>query len=192
MAKVTMPLGGFTASGQLAKAFVYFSWKGLRVVRSYVVPANPNTAEQQAARAEFTGAVTAFHASAFTAVDLSAWRRYATNLTRVMSGFNAFISRYILLVTAVIPWELLSDMLLTDPGVTTIKADIKGSVGNGATIYWGTSPTFMPNSNVMAYAAGRYTYTMTGLTAGVRYYMRVLVTSGTEMGETGTYTRIST
>jgi len=41
MAKVNAPLFSFNASGKLANSLVYFAWKGLDVVRSYIVPANP-------------------------------------------------------------------------------------------------------------------------------------------------------
>src|SRR3989304_5419175 len=44
MAKLKAPLLSFGASGKLADTLVYFPWKGLAVVRSYVIPANPNTA----------------------------------------------------------------------------------------------------------------------------------------------------
>jgi len=46
MCKVTMPLMSGSASGQLAKAIVHFGWKGLSVVRKYVIPANPKSADQ--------------------------------------------------------------------------------------------------------------------------------------------------
>jgi hypothetical protein len=38
---------------QLNKTFVFFKWKGLNVVRSYTIPANPNTVLQQAQRNKF-------------------------------------------------------------------------------------------------------------------------------------------
>lgn len=46
MAKVTMPLMSGSASGQIAKAIVFAGWKGIQYVRKYVVPANPQSAEQ--------------------------------------------------------------------------------------------------------------------------------------------------
>lgn len=53
MAKTVAPLLSFDAAGQIAKTQVYATWKGRPYVRRYVVPANPNTAEQQKTRSVF-------------------------------------------------------------------------------------------------------------------------------------------
>lgn len=50
MSRTTAPLLSFSASGQIAKTQVYASWKGRPYVRRYVIPANPNTADQQEVR----------------------------------------------------------------------------------------------------------------------------------------------
>ena len=46
MAKVTGPLMSMSASGKLADAIVFFTWKGRNVVRQFLKPANPQTADQ--------------------------------------------------------------------------------------------------------------------------------------------------
>lgn len=46
MAKVTGPLFSFSASGKIADAMVHFSWKGVNVVRQWVVPTNKMTSGQ--------------------------------------------------------------------------------------------------------------------------------------------------
>ncbi|GAH56681.1 unnamed protein product, partial [marine sediment metagenome] len=51
------------ASGQLGKALVFFPWKGLNVVREYVVPANPDTDLQGTQRGYLTTMVDAIHAA---------------------------------------------------------------------------------------------------------------------------------
>lgn len=43
MAKVTGPLGSFSASGKIGKTLVFFGHLGRNVVRSLVTPANPQT-----------------------------------------------------------------------------------------------------------------------------------------------------
>ena len=45
MAKVVMPLGSASASGKLGP-LVFGAWKGRNVVRSLVIPANPQTVDQ--------------------------------------------------------------------------------------------------------------------------------------------------
>jgi hypothetical protein len=49
------------AAGQLGKALVFFAWKGLNVVREYVIPANPRTTLQTTQRGYLTAAVAAVH-----------------------------------------------------------------------------------------------------------------------------------
>ena len=46
MAKVTGPLMSMTASGKLADTIVFFSWKGIATVRQWLIPANPQSADQ--------------------------------------------------------------------------------------------------------------------------------------------------
>lgn len=46
MPKITAPLLSFGASGQIAGAQVYSTWKGIPYVRQYVKPANPRTTKQ--------------------------------------------------------------------------------------------------------------------------------------------------
>ena len=46
MAKVSAPLMSMSASGKLADAIVFFTWKGRNVVRQWLIPANPQTSGQ--------------------------------------------------------------------------------------------------------------------------------------------------
>jgi hypothetical protein len=46
MAKVTGPLMSMSASGQIGKAIVFAGWKGINYVRQFVIPSNPQSADQ--------------------------------------------------------------------------------------------------------------------------------------------------
>jgi len=46
MAKVTGPLYSMTASGKIADAMVFFSWKGQSVVRQWLIPKNLKSEDQ--------------------------------------------------------------------------------------------------------------------------------------------------
>jgi len=46
MAKLTGPLFSVSASGKIADSLVYFGWKGLNVVRQWVVPTNKMSSDQ--------------------------------------------------------------------------------------------------------------------------------------------------
>jgi len=50
MAKVVMPLLSAEASGKIADTMVFFYWKGRNVVRRWVVPTNPRSADQKRIR----------------------------------------------------------------------------------------------------------------------------------------------
>jgi len=51
MVKVTMPMGGFSASGSIGGALVFATTKGRQYARQLVVPSNPNSPGQIATRA---------------------------------------------------------------------------------------------------------------------------------------------
>ena len=94
MAKVTSPLFSFEARGQLGKSLVYSVWKGIKYVRQYVIPSNPDTVEQQTIRGYFSTAVTAYQAE--NAGTKTAWDTYAVSLADPQSGFNAYVGKYVL------------------------------------------------------------------------------------------------
>jgi hypothetical protein len=54
MPVTTAPLLSFDARGQIGKAIVYSSWKGRSYARRHVIPANPNSADQQETRNTFS------------------------------------------------------------------------------------------------------------------------------------------
>jgi len=53
MGRLSGPLFSLSASGSLAKTLVYARWKGVNYVRRHVIPANPNTLNQQEVRGVF-------------------------------------------------------------------------------------------------------------------------------------------
>lgn len=55
MAKVTGPLYSMSASGKIGNAMVFFGWKGVNVVREWLKPSNPKTANQGDVRIVFGG-----------------------------------------------------------------------------------------------------------------------------------------
>jgi hypothetical protein len=53
MSKTTAPLLSFDAKGQIGKSMVASSWRGVKYMRRYVIPANPKTLAQQTVRSTF-------------------------------------------------------------------------------------------------------------------------------------------
>ena len=91
MAKLTAPLFSFTASGKLADALVFMTWKGLNTVRKYVVPSNPKSDDQIKQRAYMKAIVPGIHTAQALAdnplntTDYAAYSALAAKLGIVMT-----------------------------------------------------------------------------------------------------------
>lgn len=85
MAKVTGPLYSMSASGKIANALVFFGWKGINVVREWVIPANPKTALQGNIRMIFAN----LGRAASAAKETSLFRRDARAVTATGSTWVA-------------------------------------------------------------------------------------------------------
>lgn len=87
MAKLTGPLLSFGASGQIGKAMVVGSWRGIDYARQYVKPANPQTTAQQANRTRFALLREMWKLSPSEV--RAPWTAFATG--RKFLNFNAFV-----------------------------------------------------------------------------------------------------
>lgn len=92
MAKLKAPLLSLGATGQLGKTLVASTWKGIKVMREYVVPANPNTTAQQTQRTLFSSAVHAWQNYLTAAAIITGWDVWANLGADIMTGFNAAMS----------------------------------------------------------------------------------------------------
>lgn len=97
MAKVSKPLLSGDARGQIGKTLVFMGWKGIKDVRSYVVPANPKSPDQLTQRGYFKDAVSKFHDGMFTDADKSSHNLIASIQAKPMSGFNWFVKTFVFL-----------------------------------------------------------------------------------------------
>jgi len=176
MAKLKAPLLSLGASGQLGKALVYFPWKGLDVVREYVVPANPQSAPQVTQRGYMTFAVAMWHTQAYTAADVIAWNRYAGTLAAIMSGFNAMVMLAIAAQAAAISWNLISDVVVDTPTAVGFDVDVENSEA-GRPLYAriGTSRTHFPVTVALVDDGdGTYSLTWGAGASGLDYYVMVM------------------
>lgn len=87
MVKLTAPMMSLAASGTLAKAIVFSTWKGRAYARTRVIPANPRSGLQVGMRAGITIAPTLWNL-ALSAADRAAWN--AAVGAEAISGFNLF------------------------------------------------------------------------------------------------------
>lgn len=195
MAKVQAPLQSFSARGKLANAVVHFPWKGLHVVREYVVPANPRSAAQVTQRALMTAAVAAYHTAEYTAADSIALNRWAGTIKAALTGFNAMIRAHITEGLLGNTWEDIKDGQSYGAGAAGFSLQVtKASGGDAPTVHYGTRRTFFPDSVALADQGGNvWAVTLAGLSASTLYYFYVAVgASADDWGRTGIYQQRTT
>lgn len=189
MAKVTAPLFSFGARGKLADALVYFPWKGIDVVRSYVVPANPNSAAQQTQRGRLTNGVNDWHSIGIDADDEVAWDRHAATRPSSMSGFNSFISDHIGIQAVPSTPDMGFDGSLVDDADNTFSASIEEAGGaTSVDMIWGVSPTSLINTEAGSETVNVWAFTPAVNVAGQTLYARFNIRDGGGIiGRTGIY-----
>lgn len=82
--------------GTIGKQITFSKWKGISIAKTMPIPSNPNTAAQQGVRNAFKALVTEWHNLGRTIVDAEAYDVSAGRDSRPMSGFNLFVSIYML------------------------------------------------------------------------------------------------
>lgn len=192
MAKLVAPLFSFSARGQLAKTLVYSGWKGIDDVRSYVVPANPRTADQQTQRSYFTDGVDLWHSTGLVADDVTAWNRAAANSPKPQSGFNLFVSNVISYRMAGISAVNVNEGFngaIADSGAGQVDMTIEEDGGaTDVEFDWGYSPTSLINTTAGVETSNVWNALNVAVNSGVTVYMRArIITTGVERGTSGIY-----
>lgn len=194
MAKLKAPLMSLGASGQLGKTLVYFAWKGLNVVREYVVPSNPQTAAQIIQRAYVTAAVAKIHLAQAHATDpLSefdqiAYSALAQAKGKIMTWFNQAVKLWIdVKVAGDIP-VIYHDINFNDldTGNFTVILRILEETGSqlaAGKMFFGTSKTNLIHSQAVTVNAAvdvriDSVDLSAFLTAGTKYFMQFKPDSG--------------
>ncbi|MBA7677642.1 hypothetical protein ES703_85902 [subsurface metagenome] len=190
MAKLKAPLFSLGAAGQLGKALVYFGWKGLDVVREYVIPANPNTTAQQTQRGYLRDAVAAIHAEQALAAlplnadDVTAYSLWASVVQAATTWFNQMCRHWIDITidgkTPAIFREGVSTPGANKIHVTIYCNEINGVDITAATFFYGTSRTALIHS----VAAGLTPVALLAdadlspLVTGTKYFWQLRVDTG--------------
>ena len=186
MAKLKAPLMSLGASGQLGKALVFFPWKGLDVVREYVVPSNPKTALQLTQRGYVTAAVALIHTAMADAtnplgqVDQTAYATLAAAKGIIMTWFNQAVKLCVNAVVAGFGQVIYTNGTLQSADKDDFRPVARLTEAAGITIaagkfYLGTSKTNLYLSEVATIVANTSASLtigngFSGLTAGVKYY----------------------
>ncbi|MBA7576224.1 hypothetical protein ES708_18063 [subsurface metagenome] len=179
MAKLKGPLFSLGASQQLGKALVYFSWRGLNVVREYVIPSNPKTTLQTTQRGYLTNAVTAIHAAQADATnpldeeDAVAYALYGSCEPTPRTWFNQAVKNWIDLEVLTKKPCLCSAGALT-PGASQLGVSLYlwEETCVAGKFYYGTSKTALINSEDAVIVTQEATATIADLTPGVKYFVQ--------------------
>lgn len=135
MAKTVAPLLSFDAGGQIAKTQVYSRWKGRPYVRRYVIPANPNTIEQQKTRSAFKWLMEAW--KFYPAGAQAGWGAYADSLR--ITDRNAWAK---INLSPLRNATDLADLIVSPSALSGIvAADMAVTPGNDALTIELTAPT---------------------------------------------------
>lgn len=184
MAKLKAPLLSLGAAGQIGKALVFFGWKGLDVVREYIIPSNPRTALQTTQRGYLTTAVADVHAAQghatvpMVAADYSAYSLWASVVQAATTWFNQAIKNHISQLVAGLSGTTYRGGIVT-PGVGSLDIVLRTDEIDGATItagnfHYGTSKTALINTIAAVIIAvnNAAQVTIPGLVAGVKYFIQ--------------------
>lgn len=181
MAKLKGPLFSLGATGQLGKALVFFPWKGLDVVREYVVPSNPKTTGQTTQRGYLTDAVTAIHAAMAEATrtldegDMIAYALWASVVQSATTWFNQAVRNWLdQKVAGLTPAVYRGGSLTAAVDAVVFKIWINEEAGNitNGNIHYGTSKTALINTIATTPAQMEAGKNIPGLTTGVKYYFQ--------------------
>lgn len=190
MAVLKAPLFSLGASQQLGKTLVFFGWKGLNVVREYVVPANPKTQLQKDQRERLTDAVAAVHAAQalaaypLNAVDIMAYALWASVVKAATTWFNQAVKNFIdVLVdekTGTIFRSGQAVEAATTLNVSIFSDQIDGADITAGTFFWGTSKTALVHSGPAGIdaEANSANLTIEGLTKSTKYFWQFRVDDG--------------
>lgn len=194
VAKVKAPFFGLGASGQLGKAIVYFGWKGINVVREFVIPSNPQTALQVTQRGYVTAAVAKIHAAQadptypMISQDLVAYAALASALGKIWTWFNQAVKLWVDVMVAgntpvVYTFGSMVDKDHADARMFIAIFEETASDLSDGKFYLGTSRTNLIQSKDATIIAGSHATLNAGfgfdaLTAGVKYYWQFRPDSG--------------
>ncbi|MBA7592788.1 hypothetical protein ES708_34982 [subsurface metagenome] len=183
MAKLKAPLLSLGAAGAIGKSLVFFGWKGLNVVREYVIPANPRTGPQTTQRGYLTDMVAKVHAvqadgtHPLTAADISAYALWASVVQAATTWFNQVVRNGI--------DQLIKGKreCIFSSGTTTPKTDELDvalySIGiepTGGNFWYGTKRTALVHKKGGTFAGPKASASITGLVTGVKYFWQFVPT----------------
>ncbi|MBA7589152.1 hypothetical protein ES708_31228 [subsurface metagenome] len=179
MAKLKAPLLSFGASGAIAKAIVYFPWKGLNCAREYVIPANPRTDPQTTQRGYLTTMVDLVHSHQAStthpliAKDIAALALLGSTYPTPRTWFNQAVKDGIDQLVKGLREALFTSMVVT-PGTDKLTVEIwnLGIAPTAGKFWYGTSRTALIRSVPSTPVGGSNAAEISGLVTGTKYFIQ--------------------
>jgi hypothetical protein len=191
MAKVTGPLFSVDARGKIADTLVFMGWRGLKTVRRWTKPANPNTAAQQTTRGYFTDAVSLYHS--LSAADKTALRVQASG--QPYSGFNVWVGWVKSALDNAKAWSCIKTVTLTPGAGGSGSITVAGAAltGTDLKIRYGRTTSLVDGEVLeVDVSASAFSQAVGSLIADTLYYFKIEVqTPNGVHGETGIYSATS-
>jgi len=177
VAKLKGPLFSLGATQKLANTLVYFPWKGLNVVREYVIPANPRTQLQRTQRGYLTDMVDRIHTvqadgtHPLIAIDIAAYALWASVVQPATTWFNQVVRNGIDQLVAGKREGIFSSGSTT-PGTDELAVAIYSIfiAPTDGDFYWGTTRTALFNKTHGSFDGPEASATITNLVTGVKYF----------------------
>lgn len=201
MAKLKAPLLSLGASGAIGKTLVFFAWKGLNVVREYVIPTNPRTKPQTTQRDYLTDIVGKIHAAQasethpLTAIDVRAYALWASVVQAATTWFNQAVRNGVdQLVKGLRECVFSGGVTTPDAEQLTVEVWSIGIAPTAGKFRYGTSKTALINSIDSTPVGGSNAAIISDLTTGVKYFWQFVPTEpGTILGtKSGIYYGVPT
>ncbi len=189
MAKVVGPLFSVDARGKLADSLVFMGWRGLKTVRQWTKPSNPNTESQKEVRNAFSASVENWHP--LLGNDKEAWKLRASGEPK--SGFNIYMGLSSSALIELDAFNLFNEFGVSDDGSGDTEVSITPSHGGTAKFWYGTQPgNYHDYEEVSLTAETASTTVIDNLTSGQTYYGRFIqeeekVDGDDLRGESGDY-----
>lgn len=140
MAKVTAPLLSFGGAGQIGKTMVASTWRGVKYVRQYVKPGNPNTVAQQTVRSTFAYLREAWKLAPGAVTET--WDAFAKG--RPFTGMNKFVGENV----RVLNGETDLAMMIMSPGsgggAPPVNIVVAPGTTPGGVLITASAPTIPP------------------------------------------------
>jgi len=164
MAKVISPLFSFEASGKIADAMVFFTWKGRNVVRKWTIPTNPMTNDQGDIRLKLLSLAKGIKPALLTANLVTAlkdftpsgqiWNAYIIKV--VMDQYLKGLTSYTALLSAFTNNTLVADWECAATGLEMVDQWLT----------YAAAATITPGQQMFQIAKGAKYLDMAGLPAG--------------------------